>query len=178
MSEDNKIIEDCVDINNNIKELLKDSRFPMFINKIRVKYYSRSLLKTINKMQKSNQPLSKYNIEEIINYTYNSFISESGKFGHIVSSKEVFVGGVPSYIISIVKVDNIIGKFKIDYIEGDDSFILNIKIDDNDSIKTFDNNLLYTMETTNENIKDAVDKLNMALLEDMYNYIIKCVINE
>lgn len=174
-----RIISNSIDIYNNIRALIEynDNKIKL-INKLKYKYYKNKLINIINKLSKSNQPLSKCNIYEIIYYTYSKFPVESGKFGCIMSTKEIYVEGIPQYMYTRISLENINASIKIN--ESDDTFILNLSIkNDYDNGKSYYNDIiLESMYSSNPDIAESINKLNLALIKTMNDFIIDTIMEE
>lgn len=170
MNNDYRIIGDFLEINAQMVNQRETSKIPRFLSILRYKFYKRKLLKSLNKLRKSNHILNMNNLSELFSYTFNNF-PPYGDFGHISASK--INNSEATELEAIVKSDSYRAVITID--KKYDNFEISIYNKKSDISTERISISLDKLYTDIESISEIIDLINKNLLEDICDYIYESI---
>lgn len=170
------IMNDCFVLNGEIIKESIDSKLPRPLAIIREKSRRKKLIKMVEKLQKANIPLERDNILEFMSFAYNNisqFVgSEAIYKDKIVALQQITVANSPIWQMGMRVDDNLSCIITIDIAEPKDFQIIIKYIDKKMQDHKYDVRLERMIHESNSTIQDYVQKINKAIIELMYQYIV------
>lgn len=167
--EENRLIGDFLEINADIISKKFKSKLPKFISNIYYNRYKKRLIKSLNKLKKSNLILNKENLYEFFIYCYNNF-PPKGSYRSV--NKIIYNDNNNDNlkIEGIIKIDNL--EAIIDLEDDYDGFNISVK---NKDLATgnYNNFSIHCIRLESNNIiaKEVLKIINKQLLEDIIIFI-------
>jgi hypothetical protein len=166
-----RLIGDFLELNADILSNQFNSKYPKFIANLQAKYYRNKLIKSANKLKKSNFILNTDNLVELFIYIYNNYEGNYGCINKILINLNNYNNSI---IDTEIVIDNIKAHINIDTSNPKmtiNGVIIKDKINHSFNINT------YELKSNKPVSSEVIPIINKKLLEDLSNYILEIIGN-
>ena len=165
-----RLIGDCLELNGEINEKIFNSKFPKFIKNFQKKYYTKKMMKIVDKISDGNTPLNRSNIIELATYLNNNY-QPTGSFSNIKHVK--YFSDSDTYLMRL-EFDESIIVFNIPNAGDKNIQTFICKIVPKNSIQSYEVEL-KEMVTDNNEIRHILIDANAELLNIISQYILEII---